>query len=232
MNRRKFIRSGLLFVPFAPAIIRAQSWQLATLAAPASGKPNIAYHDFESGTIPSGWTTINGAPNYGYTPALLGSYSLEGAHATLDEALLTFPSTYPEVYGLFMFRVADLTYNSNMVKLRSSAGTDEYRFYIYTNGQCQVVDSAGTGSTKTVGTMSINTTYYVWTHYQAGSGTNALLSLGFSTSPSEPTGGDNFSSLATGASTANIGQGLFIGDQMTAIYDHVGFATFNMPTGW
>lgn len=57
---------------------------------------------------------------------------------------------------------------------------------------------------STVGTMSVNTTYFCWLSYQAGSGANGRYSFAFSTTSTRPTSGNNFIETTTSASTASV----------------------------
>jgi hypothetical protein len=76
----------------------------------------------------------------------------------------------------------------------------------------------------------------VWTHYVAGTGANAFLSVAWDTVPVEPTSGTaNYAEITIGASTTNPDRIRFWAGGTTDnqnIYDHVGVATFNMPNGW
>lgn len=75
-------------------------------------------------------------------------------------------------------------------------------FAITTDGN--VVTLNGTqASSSSVGVVAVDTTYFYWFHYAAGSGANGVASVGFNSSASRPTSGNNFVSVSNGDSTAN-----------------------------
>ncbi len=206
-----------------------------------AGLPDLLFQDFESGVQPPGWTNALGAPNYGFTPIPgYGTFSLGCARSSSDTAYGSFPHT-TEIFGFFVLYLGALnTVQTDFAGLYES-GTNAAKLRILINGMgappfnvLTVFDS--TGGTQASGTTSItiNTVWYVWFHYRAGTGANALCSIAYSTSLVEPTSGGGFASIATGnsigAASSITFNGIVIGD--TTRYDHVGIATFDMPTGW
>lgn len=51
--------------------------------------------------------------------------------------------------------------------------------------------------------MSLNTDYHVWLTYTAGTGANAVASVGFSTSGTRPTSGTFYAITSVGTATVN-----------------------------
>lgn len=73
----------------------------------------------------------------------------------------------------------------------------------------QIQDSSlrivhGTANATTVADLTAGTTYYVWGYRAAGSGANGVGKIAFSTTKTKPTSGDNFATVTTGSTTANV----------------------------
>ena len=200
--------------------------------------PDLLTQDFELGSIPGGWTLDNGTPNYGYTPALRGNFSLFLSASTGDQTFATFSSAVNQAYSVFQYKCTSLPAGTHTIlRLRSGSAATQTLGYvsITSTGQMQVLDWNQTTQSITVGTLSINTTYYVWTSYTTGSGNNSVHTVGFSTTPVEPTSGNNYATLNAGTSTSSISQFDYFNSAngpTGSIYDHIGVATFDMPDGW
>lgn len=200
--------------------------------------PNLCQQDFESGVRPPGWSTSGNAPQYNFVPALQGNFSL-GLTTAPDLASVKIAPVY-ELYIFF-----ELLFTNNPV-----AGTPHI-MELYVPGffnSATVINeltlklSAGTigvddntvNQAFTVSTLSINTLYYVWVHYIAGTGANSFASVAFSTTLSEPTSGNNFASFSNGSDTRPIEAIMFRGDAATTtVIDKVAAATMDiMASGW
>ena len=188
--------------------------------------PDIFMQDFESGTIPSGWTTSAGSPNYGYTPALSGNYSLNCSNASSVYTILS--PTRSELYFFAQIKLDTLTAGGFIILNPNSC----FEMYILATGAMRVFDMGFAHQATTVSTMATNQLYYIWMHYKAGSGANATCTFAFNTSLSEPTSGNNFASVPTANSTNLINFTTIYSTGGNTIIDHIGSATFDMPNGW
>jgi hypothetical protein len=199
--------------------------------------PNLLTQDFETGLLPSGWTTIAGSPNYGYTPALQGSFSLGCTSADAGQGPLS--SSVSECYWFVKFKITSLPstlYEFCQLQTTTSGATYQAIATINNLGQVFVYDAGEGSRTPAIpsgNNVQANTPEYMWIHYKAGSGANAIIEVAVNTTPVKPT----WSTLSTGASTGNVQyMKLFgVGDVSVAdvVYDHIGVDSANsMNSGW
>jgi hypothetical protein len=229
-----FILMLFTFNSFPQAVLNNGTWanlQFSPTAPPPT--PDILTQDFETGTIPSGWTVDAANPKWNYTPALLGSYSLQMTNTVAIDS--NIPIATNEVYVYFLFRMTALpAVNSVLFQLRDSTYTTLLSVVVKTTGELQLDDE--THYPTTTGTMSAATTYSVWIRYTKGTGANAVFSGEFQTTATQVGSGPNFCSENTGVATGTVShpywQDSASGAASSLIIDHLGIATFNMPGGW
>jgi len=193
--------------------------------------PDILHQDFESGVIPPGWSNLSGAPNYGYTPALVGNFSLGLSSGDFSKTTFTSSSE------AFVYMVANLgaaTGNTFFLRLYNDTSLSTVGMYLnITSDKLTVFDTGQVHSAQASALVPANTTIYIWLHYKAGSGANAILSVAWDTVNVEPTTGSKFASMNIGASTTNLGALVLSGIAgMQVVIDNFGIATFDMPGGW
>jgi len=222
-----FCQSAMVQAAFrAAAVPKATATSLPT--------PDIYTQDFEGGTLPVGWTVINGTPIWNYSPAILGSYSLN----LVDTGnVYVAYSGASEVYVQLSVELMALPAAGYQIAVLKNIAGGAVQGYIFVTslGKLDMYDVGFAHEKVTVAAMSAGTTYFLWIHYKAGTGSNALLTGAFSASNSEPTSGNYFVSIANSTSTGANGYmsfGQTAATGVASIIDHLGIATFAMPTGW
>jgi len=202
VNRRKFIKSGLIFVPTAMAqplaVAQMRFWEAAAKkkATVASGPTFLVNENFEGTGTPSGWF-IGGSGNPDSTsPAVSGAQSLKLSAATSDYGQLASEASGDELY--FKCKVQFSTLPSSTVLLLQfidSGFSQIGGLYIDSTGHLSI-DLA----TFTTSGMSADTTYYLWVHIKKGTGSNAVLQCAFAETDSRPA----WLGYSTGANTADV----------------------------
>jgi hypothetical protein len=196
--------------------------------------PSLIHEDFDSGTMPSGWYEL-GTPNWGYTPAIAGTYSL--GVSNVSGAYFTFEANQDEVYAFFEFEVAAFPSDTEEFFELANPPFDESEVFLLLNTDGTVIlgDAGGVTTAAPLTKITANTVWYVWVHYKVGTGTNAFCSVGISTSLSAPTSGDGFASFSNGVSTQPARFLYFQGLNSNApwVYDHLGAdMSYSMSAGW
>jgi len=191
---------------------------------------DILRQDFTTGFLPFDWYSNLGSPQYNYLPSLIGHYSCAIRPGDQARSASTFSITNGYVFFEFL--------STNVVNGSVLALTDtNWNMVVYCTligGHLNAADAGYANGAATTATMSPNVKYYVWMHGNKGTGSNSVISAAFSTVKIEPYSGPNFAGISNGNATnfiqqINTGQGP-AGD--LRIYDHIGLATFDMPTGW
>ncbi len=205
-----------------------------------AGLPDLLFQDFESGVIPSRWVTVTAPVNYAFVPPITGygTFSLGLTSAVNSEAYGAFPGT-GEVFFFFVMFLSTLPNpGSKLLSLYTSGNTTE-QFRITLTGTgfvppsvLAITDLGGAHIVNGVTPLTINTNWFVWGHYIAGTGANATLTVGYNTVLVEPTSGNSFVSITNGASTGRVSSIDFEALTANTVIDHVGVSTFDMPTGW
>jgi hypothetical protein len=196
--------------------------------------PNLLTQDFTTGSIPAGWVTDGAAPNYGYQwPALLGTYSL-GLTNNGVAAYVSFSATADiRFYGQVMF--SNTNYNDQSILYFYDGAFATAAQIVFESFDHKLL-MADTGSAHVITPNTViatNTIYHIWAHYKAGSGANGIISLGVSTTASEPTSGSGYAESTVAAGTISPIY-LYLTNYGTnqIVWDHLGVSTFTMPTGW
>jgi hypothetical protein len=202
-------------------------------ASPSVTAPNLLTQDFTTGSIPGGWTTDTATPNYGFQwPALDSTYSL-GLTNVNARSHATFTAT-SEFFVYFKMLFTETNYNGTSIMWLENAGTVALTLNWEQFGhQLLVYDTTDAHEPSPSTTIATNTIYNVWIHYKAGSGANAVLSLGVSTSLSEPVSGSGYAETTVGTSTVNP-SAIYFSQPGTngVVFDHIGISTSRMGTGW
>lgn len=138
----------------------------------------------------------------------------------------TLGSAASEYYYHFEYKTPNETPASDTVisKIHNGASAVGY-VYLTTTGKLLVWDSGFNHSATTTDGLSADTKYHIWVHYKAGSGTDSVLSVEFTSATTyAPLGeGDKFKGITTGHDTASIDRVyLWAGVQeRTEYFDHV-----------
>lgn len=246
MTRRHFVKSGALFIPAVVGRAKAQSFGIGnvafagTIKKPVSGlpTPDLLTEDCESGQ--NGWTTQSGSPNYAYTPAIVGSFSFGLLSAAESSKAFT---SQTEAFVFFEIKTALNVSQATIFELFTTGISGNSQYKVRLNGSgggppnsvLTVFDTDGSHFVS--GTVQLTTgVWYVWCHYKAGSGTNAILTVAYSQTLTEPTSDNGttngFATITNGTSTGAVASVDLVGVATTTVFDHIGIATFDMPTGW
>jgi hypothetical protein len=184
----------------------------------------LVSEDCEGTGTPAGWTDANGTPNWDYTAApLLGSQSLYLSLAAAAHRSRIDFTDQTEIWTYFRFRVTNGTVSGGNITVAAYAANGGAQANtLNLNASMRFIFDAGPSPTATV---SVDTTYHVWFHYQQGTGNNAVIDVGFSTDGIRPTSGANFAQRTDGSRT-NLAGRLFLGTTSTnfgldAIYDKI-----------
>ena len=183
-----------------------QGYYFARSDAGGGGAPSLILDEQFDGTgAPSGWSAINTVDwDYTTSPAPLeGTQSVYidgqsgGARAQHD-----FGSDYDTVSVQFIFRCsgAATTGTVRLFSFRNQTGDSELAWLNMVNGAILV--QHGTQSQTTVGVMSLDTTYYVRATYTKSTSSNGILKVGFSTTTTIPTSGDDYQEVTNGSATS------------------------------
>lgn len=171
----------------------------------------LAAEEAEGTGTPSGWTDAN-TPNWDYTTtALKGSQSLAFTASNQSSYFAITDDT--EIFVRFKWRVNNLAEHPNILTLQTSAGSQVLRWEARSTGGIRTYNADGsTISTSAGGTVAVDTTYTIWCHYRAGSGSNAVVETYVSTTDDRT---DTFFQALTGTSTTQVGRVFFNGDTST-----------------
>jgi hypothetical protein len=191
MNRRRFLKSSLLWIPVAPAIIRAGVIPTQRhIATPliASASSYLLSENFEDATVgydnnnTNGWASSTDTPNPKYTPALVGTQSfnadwsgvpVRGAKASIASSL-----------DFWVYFTCKITLGTEQVGLFSllNGSTVEATLYVFgTNAQWFVNNNS-----SNLGGWVSGTQYFVWWHYSSNGTSAAVSDVYISTSSTKP----------------------------------------------
>jgi len=166
----------------------------------------LLQENFEGSGTPIGWNSLTGSVNYDYsTGALEGSESmLQDASGGSTGITTVAVENSSEMWGHFVFETqrpsgssATLSY---LMYVRNSSNGTLMMMYIKNTDKLTIYDT-GDRDQGTI-TISANTPYYVWWHYKAGSGANAVYETWVSTTPTKP--GSTDASYSSGASAGDV----------------------------
>jgi hypothetical protein len=147
----------------------------------------IIAEDAEGEGTPSGWADEGtGTKDWDYTTtALRGNQSLYLSGTSAARTTYTF-SGEAEIWGHFLYRIG--TVADWDIIFYGGDGTEHYVRFAGTDGTIRQV-GGGDGLSSSANTIVADTTYHIWYHITAGSGTGSCyLYVGTSTTrPASPT---------------------------------------------
>lgn len=215
---------------FSATVLRVGKMYTAAVPLP---HPNILHEDFETGAVPAGWHSDSPAPDWGNaTDPLLGTYSMvitnSGTGTYLDPAI----DGQTTVYALFMFKASAFT-SAPLLDLENAGASSVAHIRVTAGGALQVMDQGNDSNDSSVNVMSINTLYYIWVKFVAGSGANAEITAAFSTTQSRPTDDGYIATISNGNCTGARVNYTWYGLGGNTRIDHFGLDTANpMTLGW
>lgn len=163
--------------------------------------------NFEAGSLPSGWTTITGTPDWNVTadPGQ-GSVSarFDGTSATVSADHTAFANR-GEMWGYFRIKITALPGSSSREVIRfqvdgAQASASEIRV---TSTGAILIANGTTTSTETVSTMSTATWYHVFWYFLKGTGADGVGWVGFTSDGTIPTG-NNLSTRSNMNGTSDV----------------------------
>ena len=194
-------------------------------AAGGSGPSFLIDEDFEGTGTPSGWgTTGSGTANFDSTTSPLeGAQSLR-LTGTTNIISTTLTIQEPELWWKFRYKPASLPSVTLRIPLiYDSAFNEIAKIILHTTGQL-IVDGGGIFE-LTTDSLSAGTEYWITGHYKKGSGANAVLECGFSTTDTRPSSGSKYAGATNGTQTANTDLVLLGSGNIVADFDVVQIAT-------
>lgn len=180
----------------------------------------LVEENFETGSAPSGWT-ISGAWTWNNTsPVMQGTYTPKSQDFATPSAYIGF-TAQGEVFCYTLYQTANAGSAGGIHQFRDTGNNNICTISYLATGVVRVLWADFSANVSTVGTMSSNTTYHVWTRYKKGTGANAIASVGFSTDGTRPTSGNNYAELTAGAYTVDCDRVLMVGanDNVARYFD-------------
>jgi len=164
---------------------------------------------------PAGWTNASGSPNWDYTAVPLeAAQSLYlASNAAIVRARIDW-TDLTEVWIYFLWRFTNGTVpGAGAVAFGglSANGSAATTIPLTLSSASRLAFSASPTATVTV-----DTTYHIWLHYIQGTGANATVDIGFSTTGVRPTSGTGFAQTTIGAQTTLAGR-LWLGPSGTTL---------------
>lgn len=168
---------------------------------------NVEGTGYDNGETWAETVGTNGVANEDDTtaPILRGNQQLKLYAGDLGQNTKTrkdFGTTYTTLYSHFMFRTNDATPSAASIIAQFLDTSQNGLISITLNSAGTLRVSHGTSGVNTVATLTDNTDYHIWFRYTAGTGTDGVFSMGFSTTGIEPSSGDYFVYGTNGTSTA------------------------------
>lgn len=176
----------------------------------------LVEQDCEGTGTPPGWVNGTGSWEYSTAPApLAGSESFGGSATT--QAYKTFANT-SDCWVYCRYNLSSLTPQDYMISL-SNATTYVARIRYVSGGVLRALDAGGVIGASAGGTLVVNTTYHVWMHYIAGTGSDSQTIVYRST---DGIRGTAVASISTGKATLPANRvTLQITTGATAIFDTI-----------
>lgn len=170
-------------------------------AAASAGSSYLVEENFDGTGEPATWGHF-GTVNYDYTTTVLeGTQSWQATDGGTNLSYLPFTAqSSVDVY--VRFRASTVSGGRPVLELDDGNPTSMLK--VTMDGNFVLWDTADTHFAQPVTATSANTTYHMWIGYTKGSGSNAVLTVGFSTTGVRPTSGNSFMTITNGSSTADV----------------------------
>lgn len=193
------------------------------IRGPRTAAASITYIynlDYEATGTPSGWVTGSGI-DYDYSAdPLEGSESLRITGPSVNTYAVV---NNTELWGKMKLRIGSTAANSKVLTLIDSGFNEHFRIYVL-NGGALYVDSAGGSAAQTTDTLSANTEYFVWWHFNGAT----VMSVEFSTTDSRVGSGNKYAST-TGVGDTMAYVFLYSEASTTTDFDNVQIAAQDIP---
>lgn len=190
------------------------------------GTAYLVNQRFEGANYDNGesWTETGiGVVDEDYTGVVLdGTQSLRLSGTGEDAASkITFSAT-SEIWGYMMFRTQGSNTVSNILRILAAADTPVASVYNDGTGKLVAYDDVGaSGTAGTVDAMSPDTTYHLMWRYKKGTGSDSVIEVEFSTTPTFTGSGNKFTSKTNGQAVSDA-VGIELGNRTAAFtYDLV-----------
>jgi hypothetical protein len=165
----------------------------------------LVEENFEGTGTPSGWTPI-GTVDFDYTTTVLQGAQSCYLDGTSGWAAILLPgiSAQSECWVYFLLQTAALPLAERRIfRMRDVDGNVElFAVNLLADGTLKILQSGANGVT-TVGSITTATKHHIWVYYKKGTGSDGVASVGFSTTGTRPTSGNNFAQLTNGTSVLN-----------------------------
>lgn len=188
----------------------------AAMGGNTGGTVFLVNENCEGTGTPAGWIDDLGSPNWDYTTTVLaGAQSLFIALNGLATRVRIDFTDQSESWFYFLFRISGSAPGATKTIGGGAANgstTVAPQFNVTSGLRLQY----GTSSPATA--ISFDTTYHVWCHELKGTGANAVVDCGYSTTGVRPTSGGTYNQITNGTLTANVGR-LFLGATSVGTFD-------------
>ncbi len=217
------------------------SFFFSSAAAPAPGylvnqnfeTPTTGYDNGETWNSFAGGGTIN--PVYAVSP-IVGAQSLRIVTTGANQAAAYTDFTASNnVYMAFRMRLDSFTGTHTLLNLYTvGAGARIGRLDVVSTGEINLVFEGGAANNSST-TLPLSTNLYLWFEYEKGTGSNAVLRAGWSTTSTKPTlsaGGATTAALTAGSQAtqgARIYMGTVSSDTAARVYDAIKVDTSPLP---
>lgn len=207
----------MLTIPFS-------FWKAAGIS---SNPPNPSFYfteDFEGTGYENSWSEVGvGTMNEDYTTDVLrGSQSFQLVASAADVRAFAGLTSKSTVYGCLQIKINSVSGAPTLFSLRNTGTLLLSVLYSDTTGKLRLVMGAITA--ETTDSFPIGSKVWIWFRYTAGTGSNAIGNLAFSTDGIKPTSGGKVASITNGVQTANVNR-IYCGHTsnitLNAIYDRI-----------
>jgi hypothetical protein len=212
INRRTFIKTGLIFVPSVMGQVVVPGPIMRTLGSSTS---YLQENDLTAGSLPGGWSDQAGTPNWAYDATGLGMIGntvleLDGTSATDSVDPPTFTGQ-TDFWMFWQYHPLARPVGGARELFRFLSGTTQVDgCEILTDTSGRLILAHNTINATTTTAMTLNTTYNCWAHWisETVNGANdGVAMICFSTSTTRPSvdgGGNGFISISNGTGLGTV----------------------------
>jgi hypothetical protein len=171
------------------------------VSKPASGPSYLLSDNFENTGL-SGWTTSlaggSTAVDSSTTMGVQGTYNAALARGTSTCTIYQAFSGAEnmELWVFFAFRSTYTSSNVDIVQIQDSGGTSIAAINTRSTGALRITSVDPTATATTVGTMSVDTNYFIWAHWNFATG---AIDCEWQTDTTKVGSGNNYRSAAAGS---------------------------------